>query len=212
MTVSACSFVNNSASHFGGAIYSNTLCTANDNWWGTNTPDWDKLVNANVAHDTYAVLTLTATNNKVTINFYKSGTTDVLKIPTCDVSLTIADQPATSNEIVNGTFETDYVIPTIGEYEIKATVDNQELTVALTNNNVYVDPEGSDDNTGVSWDSPFKTIQHAMEKVPVKGNIYLSDGTHKVTSQITIGKTVSIIGNGTKTIITNNKNSKEYLI
>ena len=47
-----------------------------------------------------------------------------------------------------------------------------------------------------------------MSLVPENGTIYLADGTHEVASRITIGKTVDIIGNGTKTVITNNKNGQ----
>ncbi len=207
-TVTNSVFVNNTASK-GNSIYSGWSCTANDNWWGTNTPDWNKLVYGSVAHESYAVLNLTATSDNIAIKFYKNGTTKVLPF-TRDLSLTIGNQPDTSNEIVNGTFETDYVIPTLGEYKIKATVDNQKLTVTLTNNNVYVNPDGSNDNTGASWSSPFKTIQHAMDNVPANGNIYLSDGTHEVASQITIGKAVTIIGNGTKTVITTDKKDRVF--
>ena len=42
-----------------------------------------------------------------------------------------------------------------------------------------------------------------MSIVPINGNIYLADGTHIVNSQIIINKTVTIVGNGTKTLITN---------
>ena len=209
LTVSNSIFINNKATTNGSAIYTGYSCIANDNWWGNNTPNWDKLVktyiSAKVAHESYAVLSLTATNNNVTINFYKNGTNEVLKIPTRSLNLTIDNQEYPS-EITNGTFKQDYTAPA-GEYNITAVVDNQKLTISFLKN-VYVDPEGSDDNTGADWNNAVKTIEHAMEIVLANGKIYLADGTHEVDSQITIGKTVAIVGNGTKTLITNNKNNK----
>ena len=45
---------------------------------GSNNPDWKKLVHDVIIHDTHAVLTLTATDNSVAINFCKNGTNEVL--------------------------------------------------------------------------------------------------------------------------------------
>ena len=168
LSVSGCSFVNNSASSYGGAIFSfysrftvsnsvfvnNTAnwggnaiysngesLTINGNWWGTNNPIWDKLVNDRITHESYGVLSLTATSDNVAINFYKNGTTDVLKIPTRSLNLTI-DNKEDLTEITDGTFKQDYAAPT-GDYNVTVVVDNQKLAISFLNN-VYVDPNGND--------------------------------------------------------------------
>lgn len=46
---------------------------------------------------------------------------------------------------------------------------------------LYVSPEGDNNNSGLSWDSPFETIDYAMSRILTSGNdprtIYLSEGT-----------------------------------
>ena len=204
-TVTNSVFVNNSAGR-GNAIYAGDYLTANDNWWGSNTPDWTSLFDGSgeITHDTYAVLSLTASNNISYLNFYKNGTTNALKIPTRSLNLTIDNQEYLT-KITDGTFNQGYSAPA-GEYNVTAVVDNQKLVISFLNN-VYVDSNGNDANTGADWNNAVKTIEHAMEIVLANGNIYLADGTHEVDSQIAIDKTVAIVGNGTKTFITNNKNN-----
>ena len=205
-TVDNSVFINNSANNVGG-IYGSNYFTANDNWWGSNNPDWDKLVSDGVAHDTYAVLNLTATSDNITINFYRSGTTTVLPISR-DVKLAIGDTKSTE-KIVDGTFKTNYTAPE-DVYTITASVDNQELVAV---NQVYVDyVNGNDTNNGTGWDSSFKTISKAMELVMTNGRIYLADGTHVVDSQMKIDKTLTIIGNGSNTIIKHKNNQRVFSI
>ena len=204
-TVSGSIFINNTAQRTNVTIFSVfNPSTANDNWWGTNNPDWTKLVNYNVKHDSYAVLNLTANDGVVTVNFCRNGTDEILPFSR-DVSLTIGNDKF-SGKIVNGTYKTNYTPPK-GNYYINATVDNQEVSIPIVNY-VHVDPKGDDANNGFDWNSPVKTIGHAMSIVPENGRIYLADGTHVVESRISVSKTVPIIGNGTKTLITNNANGK----
>ena len=96
LTISNSTLFNNTVSSDGNAIYNyEGTATANDNWWGNNAPPWEELVHGDdceVTHDTYAVLSLTATNNNVAINFYRNGATNVLPIFS-DVNLTIDNQP-----------------------------------------------------------------------------------------------------------------------
>ena len=74
-----------------------------------------------------------------------------------------------------------------------------------TSSDVYVDYEhGNDSYSGANWSAAVKTISKAMTIAQDNAIIYLAEGTHIVDTQITIGKTVTIIGNGTKTFITNN--------
>ena len=197
-----CSFVNNSASDSGDAIFAyKTNVNAINNWWGTNNPIWNKLCYGLVTQDSYVVLNLIATDKNVSINFYRNGTNEVIGIPTRDLNLIIGNQENTYK--ISGTFKTDYVAPE-GNYAVTAIVDNQKLAINFVKY-VHVDPERGDDaNDGFNWDSAVKSISKAMELVPDNGRIYLADGIHNVTSQISINKTITIIGNGTKTVITNN--------
>ena len=129
VTVSNSTFVNNKAANNGNAIYGTLSCTANDNWWGTNTPNWGSLV-YNINHVSYTILTLTATSNNVVMKFYKNGTNEVVPISR-SLTLTIDDNIVTE-EIVNGTFSIHYTAPT-GEYNITAIVDNEKLTINVSN-------------------------------------------------------------------------------
>ena len=74
-----------------------------------------------------------------------------------------------------------------------------------TSSDVYVDYEhGNDSYSGANWSAAVKTISKAMTIAQDNAIIYLAEGTHIVDTQITIGMTVTIVGNGTKTFITNN--------
>ena len=107
---------------------------------------------------------------------------------------------ANAGKTVNGTFKTN----SSGNYVVN---DSQELA----NNSVYVDcVKGNDNNTGTSWNSSVQSIGKAMEIVSNNGRVYLADGTYNMGRTVNIDKTVAIVGNGTKTLITNNKN--EYSV
>ena len=81
------------------------------------------------------------------------------------------------------------------------------------NSAIYVDPEkGNDNNTGDSWATAVKTIDKAMNKTSANGKIYLADGTHELTKKIDIKMSVTIIGNGTNTVVTSNKQSRVFSI
>ena len=70
-------------------------------------------------------------------------------------------------------------------------------------NNIFVDPNGLDTNNGFSWETPVKTIATGLSKVNAGGVVHLANGTHNVTTSVSISKTVTIIGQN-ETIITNN--------
>ena len=241
LVVDACTFVNNSASWYGSAIYndvhanftvsnstfvnntagmypyviysiSDESSSANDNWWGNNTLNWGNLVKGKVAHDSFAVLNLTATTDTININFNRNGTNVILPISR-DLNFTIDTGDVIYDKIINGTFKTSYIAPKIGTYNITASVDNEKLTVIVVNDNVYVDPvNGNDTNTGASWSTAVKTIGKAIELIPENGNVYLADGNHLVTSCIDVAKNVTVIGNGSKTIITTNGKNRVFYI
>ena len=219
-SVSNSSFVNNNAigngktcvNREGDAIYSCDYGIANDNWWGNSTPIWDKLISnlwGDITHDTYAVLSLTANDGVAHVNFYRNGTNTVLPFSR-NFNLTIADQDTIYNKTVDGTFNTSYVVPE-GNYAITVSADNETQVLNLIKY-PYVSPTGDDNNSGASWDSAIKTIEHAMEIVLDNGTIYLADGTYELASQVNINKTVTIVGNGTKTLITTNDKSRVFYV
>ena len=65
----------------------------------------------------------------------------------------------------------------------------------------YVRPDGSDSATGGSWGDAFQTIQKAVDVAGDGDEIWVSEGTHSLTSQINVNKAVSIFGGfaGTET-------------
>ena len=127
------SFVNNFATS-GESIYAKSSININENWWGSNNPNWAKLINNTNIPDNYAILNLTAEfDNKnfgtINTNLYKNGTTEIIKIYPRNLKLTIRDDTI-SGKIINGSFQTDYQFPK-GNYNISATVDNQILNFTI---------------------------------------------------------------------------------
>ena len=199
VNVSNSIFVNNTAKREGDAILNDGIFTANDNWWGNNTPNWNKLIknNGNITHNSYVVLNLTLNDDVLYLNFYKNGTNSSINIPARDVKVTIGDE-IIDGKIVNGAFKTNYTIPSDGY--ISTIVDNEKLVFAI----IHVDYlKGNDENDGLMWSNAVKTIEQANKLVSNIGIIYLANGTHYINTQLTISKKITIIGqNGA--IITNN--------
>ena len=137
-----CAFVNNSASGGKSAIGGNIGSTSlNDNWWGSNNPDWQDLINAH-APTGYAVLNVTTdtpsiaigSKAKLTYAFYRNGTADMLPIPARPIKLssTGGKLDDDSGNLVNGEFTTEFSADNVGNYEITAIVDNQEVKINIT--------------------------------------------------------------------------------
>ena len=204
--VSNSTFVGNTAGNGGDAIYSTKSSVDNDNWWGNNTPDWSKLINNNVVLDTFAVLNLTNVVNTIEVYFYRNGTTEVLPISR-NFNLTINGQQSEC-KIINGHFS--YQVP-FGSYNVTIDVDNQKLNMMFnfsSVDNIYVDSvNGYDNNTGTDWSDAVKTIEYAIKRVSNNGTIYISDGIHIVSDRLDITNPITIIGNSSKTVITNNRNN-----
>ena len=137
-----CAFVNNSASGGKSAIGGNIGSTSlNDNWWGSNNPDWQDLINAH-APTGYAVLICSIdspsiaidSKAKLTYAFYRNGTADMLPIPARPIKLSTTGGKLDddSGNLVNGEFTTEFSADKIGNYEITAIVDNQEVKINIT--------------------------------------------------------------------------------
>ena len=115
---------------------------ANNNWWGSNTPDLNRLSNnKNVKINSYAVLDLSADSEVININeedliavtYYNNGTDIQNKlIPTRNITLT-ATGGVLSNvgNTFQGELKANFTAESIGKYTITATVDNQTLSTEV---------------------------------------------------------------------------------
>ena len=122
------SFINNTANS-GEAIAANVNLDASDNWWGSNAPNWNKLIKGKFVLDSYAILTLSVNNGIAYVNFYNNETNSVTGIYPRDLKLTIENE-VIEGKIVNGGFKTNYTIPT-DTYVVSLNVDSQELSVIV---------------------------------------------------------------------------------
>ena len=135
-------FINNSNYALSASsLDSGKLVNADNNWFGTNDPDFSALIrNFNVS--SYAVLDLSADSEIVDINekakiiatYYNNGT-DIQNtlIPARNITLSatggnLKDKKA----IFTGEFETEFSSSETGEYTITANVDSQQLTAEVT--------------------------------------------------------------------------------
>ena len=58
----------------------------------------------------------------------------------------------------------------------------------------YVKTDGSDSNTGISWNDAFQTIQKAIDSAIGGDEIWVKEGTHYLSSQTDLYKAVAIYG------------------
>lgn len=65
----------------------------------------------------------------------------------------------------------------------------------------YVDDNGSDSNNGRSESTPFRTIAKAESSASNGDTIILLEGTHLVSSQVSVDRSVTIQGNNGDTVI-----------
>ena len=140
--VEYCAFVNNSGGSGKRAIGGNIGSTSlNDNWWGSNNPDWQDLIEDHEP-TAYTVLNVTTdtpsiaigSKAKLTYAFYRNGTDDMLPIPARPIKLSATGGKLDddSGNLVNGEFTTEFSADKIGNYEITAKVDNQEIKINIT--------------------------------------------------------------------------------
>ena len=191
-----CAFVNNSASGGKSAIGGNIGSTSlNDNWWGSNNPNWQDLINAH-APTGYAVLICSidtpsiaiGSKAKLTYAFYRNGTADMLPIPARPIKLSATGGKLDddSGNLVNGEFTTEFSADKIGNYEITAKVDNQEIKINIavgspteiniTNETIdlkagevvatgaALDPSGAGNLTYTSSNSSVAVVENGMIK------------------------------------------------
>ena len=137
-------FVDNIAFGAGSAVYrtGNSSVSINDNWWASNSPDWNDLTGDSIASpSSFAVLNAAANPQEITTNtksdldyiLYLNGTDGVALIPTREIKLssTGGHLDNTSGYLIGSEFSTEFTSDTSGVYEIIANVDNEEIKIRI---------------------------------------------------------------------------------
>ena len=139
-------FVNNNAENCSAIYFADDSGNADDNWWGSNDPNFSNLING-VSPSSYVVLNVTAdaqsitqdSKTKLNYAFYRNGTGEVWVVPSRAISLstTGGQLDDTSGYLVEGRFSTQFGSDEKGDYEITAQVDNQNVKIGV---NVILKP------------------------------------------------------------------------
>ncbi|WP_299521800.1 Ig-like domain repeat protein [uncultured Methanobrevibacter sp.] len=141
-SISNCAFINNSASKSGEVIYNSAgVSIIENNWWGTNSPNWTILVGNMDKPEKYAILNLTVNNRDfysydVLVNMYWNGTSEKANIPLRTIILKCGSN-VFNGEIVNGSFSKTYDFNSSGNYAISATVDNETQNGTIVIPKIY---------------------------------------------------------------------------
>jgi hypothetical protein len=81
----------------------------------------------------------------------------------------------------------------------------EEIWLEQVEHDLYVAPDGDDENSGISWDEPLKTIQWALTKIKANSlyprNIYLAPGIYSPETNgekyaLNMRSYVNVIGSG----------------
>ncbi len=185
--VENCVFVNNNATDSSAVYIEEEISSINDNWWGSNNPDWDELTGS-WKPSSYAVLNGTVnpkiirTDFKSDLNyaFYRNGTADVMSLPARPIELS-ANGGKFDNDSgdLSGEFSTNYTSENGGVYEIIATVDNQEIKLAVTvlYNTWYVNASAAPGGNG-SEANPFQSLIEALDVIREGDTIRIASGKY----------------------------------
>ena len=88
-----------------------------------------------------------------------------------------------------------------------------ETTITSSSDSIYVSPKGSDDGDGSSK-NPYQSLKHAIEQSSNGSTIYLADGNYSGENNrnITIDKSISIVGNSRDNVIIDGENLARIFI
>ena len=104
-TVTNCAFANNSAEHGKVISSSGVLESVDNNWWGSNDPDWNELINKGGIPSTYAVLNGSADSETIKPGYNAKAAVDAANeaVMNGDVVVTSAlhADTATSQAIID---------------------------------------------------------------------------------------------------------------
>ena len=187
-SVTNSAFDNNYGIDYGDAIYSDEVISIENNWWSSNNPNWNKLINNGQIPSVYSILNVIAdpteiyTSEKSTITtkfIWNGSNTDATNLlPKRNVKLSSNGTLTVTEGDVGLTSK--FSATTSGIYYVNATVDNQILEVNLK---VTVNPEPKENLTISASAQPITVGEDA--NVVVTG---LKNATGEVTVTVN-GKT-----------------------
>ncbi len=218
--------VGNNASNGNVICNYGSSMNATNNWWGSNNPDFSRLIYGNVDVDTWIVLRINNTPNligtsetsAVNVNLnYNSNDEDTLavygiSVPDVNVLFDtdgLGSLNPTTGIISSGLGTTSFTAGSIpGFATVNATVDNQTINTSIRimdRNDLYVATaaDGGNDSTGNgSKDYPFLTLSKAVTELRAGGRIHIANGIYNgaLNKELTINKNMTITGqsqNGT---------------
>jgi len=209
--VNYCTFVNDTA-HTCSEINVKLFSDLNYNWWGSNNPDWNTIINNNYMPSNYAVLNVSANPSEI-YNDEKSDivTKFVWNGTTTDATILL---PKRSIKLeTNGTLtETEGDVGLIsqfsataeGVYYVNAAVDNEIL-----GGNIVVNPKSKENLTISASSEPIIVGENANVIVTglkdATGEVIVTIGSNKCTGKINKG-TANIVITGLKESVIANVN------
>ena len=89
-----------------------------------------------------------------------------------------------------------------------------EINAGSSSNSIHVSPKGSDSNGDGSSKNPYQSLKHAIEQSSNGSTIYLADGNYSGADNrnITIDKSLSIVGNSRDNVIIDGENIARIFI
>ena len=150
VTVHFSSFVNNTATKTGNVIYCYNYGSANaeNNWWGSNNPDFDSLVNGTVDYSPWMVLNITSNTATIKKGGSAAITVNMLydsdgnyhnpasgHVPDgADVSFTgtRGSLNPTGSTLIDGHAASIFTANAAGAAVVKATVDDETVQTSIT--------------------------------------------------------------------------------
>ncbi|WP_458404671.1 beta strand repeat-containing protein, partial [Methanobrevibacter sp.] len=191
--------------------------TANDNWWGANTP------NTSVDVKRWIIMTVTSndseieTGDEITItasfdktNDGESYTGDLPEV----FDVTFISTSGNLNEVKSVEDKKAEVTYTVDESDKELTITSNGASETLKINKIldiiYVDAENGLDTYDGDRDTPVATIQKAIE-LAQKGQIVVLSGTYKTGDLGIISDNLTITGEGKVVIDAQNSNRILYV-
>ena len=94
------------------------------------------------------------------------------------------------------------------------SVKDVENSITSGSDSLYVSPKGSDSNGDGSSENPYQSLKHAIEQSSNGSTIYLADGNYsgKNNRNLTIDKSLSIVGNSRDKVIIDGENIARIFI
>lgn len=195
---------------------SSATVTANDNWWGANTP------NVPFAVERWVVMTVSSNDTEIetgdTVNIVASfdktndGNDYVGELPEV-INVTFKSTGGNLDEVKTIKDKKAEVTYTVDTADKKITVSsgdaNETFRISRILDIVYVSPDGDDNNDG-DRETPVKSIAMALE-LAVKGQIVILPGTYKTGYLGIIDTDLNITGEGRVIIDADNNNRILYV-